>query len=360
MNKTATEEYRVWLLYHYCNHANERFVELLSRERPDWLFKSIPGNIDPGYRSRIHLYFRAWPAMILYGISQAIKMLGQDRQKLTLVAWSHLPLLPIVLLSLVLWNPPRIVLYGFIYTQRRSRLLNWLRWCYFRVLLSKVALVVCHSQQECEQYRRWFGRGLRFAHVPFCLNVPRVSNIRKGDYAVSAGRSGRDYQLLLKVFAGLNIPLKIVCDHFSNNHAPLPANVEVLRGCYDGDYLNVLAAAGFVVIPLSVEDVSAGQMVLLQAMGMGKPIIVTRTTTIQEYATHGKDCLLVTMGDERSLRDTVQVVLEDPKLGSELGENARVTYEENHSIESEARYLIGCVEEVGGLAPRLVGQGAQT
>jgi glycosyltransferase involved in cell wall biosynthesis len=347
---TATrEETCVWLLYHYCNHANEPFVELLRKERPDWHFKSVPGSIDPGYRSRLRLYLFGWPALFLYGLAQGLRTLRQDCRQLVVVAWSHLPLLPVVLLSLVQRNPPRLVLYGFIYSPRRSRLLNWMRWCYYRMLLSRISLVVCHSQHECDQYRVLFGRSCRFAHVPFCLNVPRLNNIPKGNYALSAGRSGRDYPLLLRAYAGTDAPLRIVCDHFSIPGTSLPANVELMRGCYDGDYLKVLAGAQVVIIPLAVEDVSAGQMVLLQAMAMGKPIIVTRTPTIEEYATHKKDCLLVQMGDEQSLRAAVQVVHEDSVLASSLGDNARTTYEGRHSIESEARYLIRCAEQAIGL-----------
>jgi glycosyltransferase involved in cell wall biosynthesis len=286
---------------------------------------------------------------------QGFRALAEGRGQLILVGWSHLVLLPIVLMGFVWRHCPPLVLYGFIYTQRRSRFVNWCRRLYFRVLLSRLSLVICHSRHECEKYRQWLGRGPRFTYMPFCVNVGKMGAVPNRDYAVSAGRSGRDYALLRRVFAGLEQPLKIICDHFNNGQAALPPNVEILRGCYDGDYLRELAGARLVIVPLSVEDVSAGQMVLLQAMALGKPIIVTETATTREYVTNYENGILVPRGDEAKLCEAVRLLLGDAELSATLGANAKMTYDQCYSIQSEARYLLACLEGVVGRAGEHVG-----
>lgn len=48
-----------------------------------------------------------------------------------------------------------------------------------------------------------------------------------------------------------------------------------------------------VVIPLQNLNISSGQLMLLQAMQLGKPIIVTNNCTIYDYIENGKTGLIL-------------------------------------------------------------------
>jgi hypothetical protein len=101
---------------------------------------------------------------------------------------------------------------------------------------------------------------------------------------LAAGRSGRDYPTLSQAVSGEDLHVTIICDNRESlGGVTETANLRVLRDCYGECYLEQLRRCDVVVVPLAVEDISAGQMVIIQAMAYAKPIIVTRTPTIEEY-----------------------------------------------------------------------------
>lgn len=350
MSQHPDEARHVVLLDHYSDRSNELIVDQLRAAEPGWRYESVPGGIKMGYRSRLGLCLLGWPRLLWFGLRHGLRVLRRGRPDTVVVCWSHLVLLPVAVAALAFRVRPALVLHGFIFTPRSSRLADGLRRWYFRTLLSRTDLVICHSRHECARYRELLGPRVHFVYAPFCLNVATVKNVADCGYAVSAGRSGRDYALLFKVFAGRETQLKVACDYLGDWEGPVPPNVEVLDRCYGQDYLQLLAGTRLVVIPLSVDGVSAGQMVLLQAMALGKPIIVTRTATTHEYITHRYNGYLVDMGDEAALRTAVDTMLADAALAGSLGANARQTYRRNHSITSEARHLVACLGQIGGRA----------
>jgi glycosyltransferase involved in cell wall biosynthesis len=340
--------WHVRLLHHYDYVPDTRIVAALSGVKSEWLFQSIPGGIGHKYNRRWYQLI-AWPRQLIYGFIQGLHLIGQHRNRTIVAAYSHLVLLPIVLMAMVIPLRIHLVYLGFIYTPRRWPPLDMVRHRYFRALLSRISLVICHSKYECAQYRELFGPRPRFSFAPFCINVPIPQNIPQGTYALSAGRSGRDYELLLRAISRFDTPLKIICDKFSPSQR-LPENVEVKRHCYSADYLRILAGAHLVVVPLAVDQISAGQMVLLQAMAMGKPIIVTSTATTREYVTHKYNGWLIGKGDEKALCEAIHAINADPTLAQALGDNARKTYLQAHTIESQAAHFIRCLEELVGNA----------
>ncbi len=119
--------------------------------------------------------------------------------------------------------------------------------------------------------------------------------------------------------------------------------VSILRGCFGRDYIERLAAALFVVVPLALDGISAGQMVLLQAAALGQAVILTRTATTTDYATDGEDAMLVGIGDVAGLRAAIRRLLDDADYREALGANARRRFERDHSTEAFVRNLVAVV-----------------
>ncbi|HEX8968775.1 MAG TPA: glycosyltransferase [Chloroflexota bacterium] len=98
----------------------------------------------------------------------------------------------------------------------------------------------------------------------------------------SAGLEFRDYPTLVRAVDGLDVRVIIgAASHWSKRHntaadQALPANVHVSAFDYAA-LRQVYARAAVVVVPLDDIDFQAGVTTILEAMAMGKPVIVTHT-----------------------------------------------------------------------------------
>ena len=161
---------------------------------------------------------------------------------------------------------------------------------------------------------------------------------------VAAGRSGRDYPTLAAAAAGL--PCR-ADDHLQRRGRlgrRLPSGrVEVLTATFGRDYLLRLLRADVVAVPLAVEDISAGQMVLVQAMALGRPLVVTRTPTIGDYLRDGETALLVPRGDVAAMAAALRQLLDDPAAALAMGRRAQAEYAARFSNEAHLRLLAEAV-----------------
>jgi len=197
-------------------HFPAGFLHELLRDT-DEQCRAFPCDILPHYSKPWQLVFKWWPRLLGYGFRIArLSLWGENRPE-AVVAYTHLTLVPVILLRwLMRRRGPRLLFYGFIYTERRSRLLRWLRSVYFRWLVSRLDLIVCHSNLETQAYPRLFGVApRRFVFLRYSLDINgAATSATTGDFVATAGRSGRDYELLVEAVRGLSVPVKIICDRF--------------------------------------------------------------------------------------------------------------------------------------------------
>lgn len=301
-------------------------------------------HLDFSYQHRVQLIVQRIPALLWYSVKSVFWSLrGQRPAPDIVIPASHLQALMFLLARWLSGKRFSIMLLSFIYTQRKGRLLSWLRQAYFKALIKRVDGVICHSELEADQYAQIFGGAGKYRFVPLGLNVEGhettpVHHPPGSSYALSAGRSGRDYKTLCTAFAGLSHPLRIICDNRVATAGVTPApNIQILDNCFGGAYLEQLRGADIVVIPLQVQDISAGQMVIIQAMALRKPIITTRTETVGHYARHEWNALLVEQGSVGDIQRCVTRLLDDPALSRRLAENAYQTFVASYSIPAFAR-----------------------
>ena len=304
------------------------------------------------YRSKVELALRIYPALAWVTLRAAVQSLAFSRPAPTAVlVSSDVEALVFGLVRRVLRRRTLIVFQTLIITPRRSRLLNALYMRYWGLLLSLIDLGVCHSQIEPEAYARLFPRhGHKLIYIPFGVSTSYViqASPDRGTgvpVIVSAGRSGRDYPTLARAVEGLACRLRILCDI----PGPLEGvarspQVEVVTDCFDRDYLQALSDAAFVVVPLSVDDISAGQMVLLQAAMLGRAVVITGTATTVDYAGDGEDALLVPLGDTGAMRAAILRLLDEPGLADRLGAAALARFGRDHSKEAYTRAVVRAVE----------------
>jgi glycosyltransferase involved in cell wall biosynthesis len=169
----------------------------------------------------------------------------------------------------------------------------------------------------------------------------------------AGGDSLRDYGPLFEAADGLAAPVTIA----SRTPPPrrLPENV-VLGPVDPKRYDELLRAASVVVVPLEARhDRSAGQQNYLNAMALGKPVVVTDALGVRDYVEDRRTGLIVPPGDPRALRAALEWVL-DPANAAEvgaLGERARAAALERFGPERYVRSLLAVVDQAlgGGQEP---------
>lgn len=290
------------------------------------------------YQYKIQLLFKT-PFLIYFVIRKCIKRLKQLPLPDYLCVNSDAELIGCLLAQWFMAKPVPIILLGFIYTPRESRLLGEIRRLYYRILLSKTVGVICYSKFESRTLPNFFGlKNTIFQPILFGgnHNLPKdlqLKSKRDSLYLVSAGRSGRDYQLLCNAVKDLPVQLRIICD---SNHAlkslVCPSNVSILRHCYGSEYVQEIASSDIVVIPLKDEGTSSGQMVLLDAIALGKLVIITKTATTVEYGEHMKTCYFVEPNSVAAIQSALQQCISQPELISSIGYEAQRYYRKRHSL----------------------------
>ena len=302
------------------------------------------------YTRRSWLLLVGLPTLLWKALSGARESLGGPGPAPdAIVVNSHFEVVAFALMRMLLRRKARIYLLGFIFTSRPQAWLDRLRRSYLSGVFGLVHGVICYSTLEQKRYARIFSKaGHKFVHIPYGLHIHGYE--QQADAfphpasapALSAGRSGRDYRTLFSAFAANGQPLRVACDWAQAlvGCAAAP-NITVLTDCYDDAYTNELREAGMVVVPLWVADISAGQMVAIQAMAYHKPIILTRTPTIEEYLHHEREALLVPPGDAAALTAAVERLHQDPALARRLADTAYRAYVERHSMRA-------CVQNSGG------------
>ena len=112
-------------------------------------------------------------------------------------------------------------------------------------------------------------------------------------------------------------------------------NIQVYDDVFGEDYYNMLAECYCVVVPLQDIHISAGQFVFLQSMMFGKPIITTRSDTVTDYITDGKNGFIISK-NSAELREKLRQLYEEPQLYRRLAQEGRCQFLRKYSLESMA------------------------
>lgn len=245
---------------------------------------------------------------------------------------------------------------------------------FFRVFrvhrrMDRIAL---HARQQYDAALRDLGiEPGRLAVIPYQVDTEfwTPQAVLEEPLVVSVGLEYRDYGTLFDAVAGSDVRVVIgAASHWSRHgfggHAP-PPNVQV--GSFDYESLRALyARASIVVVPLVDIDNQAGITTILEAMAMGKPVIVTQSlgqTDVVEDRRRPRDGLrsrpasltrliagrlgipveatgfYVAPGDAVGLRRAIDYLLAHPDVRAQLGSSGRRVAEELFTVEHFAERM---------------------
>lgn len=184
----------------------------------------------------------------------------------------------------------------------------------------------------------------------------------------AVGLEFRDYDTLVAAARNLQVDVRIAAASSWSHHSAfagspdLPPNVTVRSYSYL-PLRELYAASRFVVVPLRNVDNQAGITVILEAMAMGKAVVVTATRgqtdvirdprndgrgqverewwpgfvdapAVAARLAHLQTGFYVAPGDPVDLERTIQYLLDHPAIADEMGRNGRRIVEELFSLDA--------------------------
>jgi glycosyltransferase involved in cell wall biosynthesis len=286
--------------------------------------------------------------------------------------------LPLALLLRLSRRRPRLVMLGHLLTTpTKRRIFRWLR------PQAAIDLILVHGSLQRSAAINELGLSPKqVGLVPYQVECdfwfPKEVS---GDELTicSAGLEYRDYPTFIRAVAGLDVHAVIAAGSRWSRHrdstgqAAMPSNVEVTSLDYVG-LRDLYARSRFVVVPVREIDNPAGITVILEAMAMGKAVIVTATRG-QRDVVHGRLCtaagvtdeylggpgafglagppataetgLYVPPGDANALRTAIQYLLDHPDEAAEMGAAGRRLVAEFMNLDVFIHRLAAAIEGAG-------------
>jgi glycosyltransferase involved in cell wall biosynthesis len=274
---------------------------------------------------------------------------------------------------------PRLVVIGHLLSSRRKRLL--LRLLGIRRTLD---CVIVHSSQQQRAAEELVGlRPEQVALVPYQTDErfwrPKPARLKR--QICSAGLEYRDYETLVEAVRDLDVEVVIAAaSHWSKHQMqagtqPLPPTVRVVSLDYPA-LRDLYAESLFVVVPLREVDNQAGITTILEAMAMGKAVVVSHTvgqtdvvrdrrrvsrsdpqrTTQPDWALSlgaaseaalGHTGIYVRPGDATELRRAIDFLLTHPEEVQLMGANGRRLIERAMGLD----HFVARVADLMGVEP---------
>jgi hypothetical protein len=179
------------------------------------------------------------------------------------------------------------------------------------------------SSDEVKTFPKVWGvdpRRVVFQPFPNTLHGYKDMPTRDGGYLFSGGNSLRDYALLESALEGTSVLVRIAAKWQPARKSPQVTAAPVPHD----EFMKMLADCHAAVVPLRRSVRSAGQQTYLNAMGLGKPVIVTEAPGVRDYIIDGVTGVIVPPTAE-ALRAAILHVMDpaNAQFYADMGRRAR-------------------------------------
>jgi glycosyltransferase involved in cell wall biosynthesis len=203
------------------------------------------------------------------------------------------------------------------------------------LLLRKVDKFILHFT-DTESYQHFYAiPRARCVYVPFKVNhienIPPPSLLSAdGEYVFTAGRSFRDFSTFIGAMGQVDYPGLLLFEdaelmrkggtEIDLNY--LPCNLKVERNACEKSWIDYIARAKVVVVPLLPTSAYApGLSLYLMAMAMGKCVIITEGPSTRGVLTN--EAIIVPPRDPIAMANAIRQVWEDDDLRKRTAEAGR-------------------------------------
>ncbi|HFI0710402.1 TPA: glycosyltransferase [Streptococcus suis] len=227
-----------------------------------------------------------------------------------------------------------IIFSGFLFEPKENKLYYDLRKRIVELSLANISEVIVYSSKEVRYYQSIFPKykeKFKFIHYGMDYDDSGVYNgdLPK-DYIFSGGGSNRDYSTLIRAFEKAKIDSKLV---IASQPWKVPyttdERIRVLSDVVVENFGDVMKHSKILILSLKDTDISAGHMVMLQAMKLGVPIIVNDIPAVRDYV----DDSIVTFYESGNI-DELASIIENYDTDIDKIDKARSVYNTKYTLKS--------------------------
>jgi glycosyltransferase involved in cell wall biosynthesis len=275
---------------------------------------------------------------------------------------------------------PRLVIIGHLLSPAKKRL-----FCRVMGLQHVIDCLVVHSSLQKHIARTALGfRSNQVALLPYQTDDQfwKTAHTPIRNQICSVGLEYRDYATLIDAVAGLDVDVVIAAasnwsKHRTVPHTHLPPNVRLVSYGYES-LRQLYDESLFVVVPLVDVENQAGITSILEAMAMGKVVVVshargqtdvvrdrrcrnrvdrTRQTQsswlrdlgVDEQVAHAPTGMYVPPGAPGQLRQTISFLVSHPEVAREMGMAGRQVIEASMTLEHFVNRLVVILQGGAGV-----------
>jgi glycosyltransferase involved in cell wall biosynthesis len=195
-----------------------------------------------------------------------------------------------------------------------------------RLGLGGVDRFICHSRGECESYSRWLKLPReRFEFVPLQVAMPSHADVpvdESNPFILAMGQARRDYATFFKAVEQLRLRAIVVAAPHAVEGLSVPKNVELRQNVPWEECVMLGRQARIHVVPVLNDETASGQITVVQAMLMRRPVVATRCMGTADYLQDGVTGLLVPSLEVDGMAEAIRRLWDDASLRHKLGEAA--------------------------------------
>ncbi len=147
----------------------------------------------------------------------------------------------------------------------------------------------------------------------------------------TAGKSERDFNIVIRAFRNTDIPVTIVCtDDYAITETNITPNIRILRfSQVSHDQYYALAGQAFCILVSVINETSpCGMLIIAFAMTNSKPIIATDGYGVKGYMVNNVNGILFKVGQSDEIRKGYEKLKNDEAFRNDLINNAKITVKE--------------------------------
>jgi len=220
-------------------------------------------------------------------------------------------------------------------------------------LFSSMDAIAVHCQSMKRHFVKLGAPAERIHVIPYSIDhhffSPLTDIEQQAGFVMSLGEiRSRDYATLFQAVDGLPIKLMVAAsgawyarEKKTKLQTTVPENVTVSGRLPRAELKRLYAQSQFVVLPVYDVPFSAGATAVLEAGGMGRAVIATRSQGIADFVIDGETGILVNLGDVAEMREAIQHLLAHPEEAHRLGQNARQRIDEGLNLDVYVERIAG-------------------
>ena len=298
----------------------------------------VPASVGRGLRTGLRVGWELWRASLGMDGTHVLVTYGS-------VGGFVLALLQSV--ASVVRRPRTHLMFDLLYERKRTGIRGlWDRVKRFAFNRAEVHAVVWGLDDREGASREFNAPRHRFHPHPYHKTLDGYDfDVCDEGYLFAGGNVGRDYRTIIEAVRTLDIPVRIATTDDTVAALAVGLSHVQVEGVSPAQFRRKMAECSIVVEAHPVDYVrTAGHQTMLNAMHMGKAVIVADRRSAEGYISDGVNGLVVDAGDVEALRAKILQLWEDRAWASQIGEAGRCRV--NHPLFE----TLGHVESIYDLA----------